>query len=190
MKFKNAGICAVLVLFLLVSGSQMSLYAQLKIGLINTEMIMQSFSEMTDVQKSVNELTQLHRKKLEDLNNEFMTKSKQFESQSLLYSEEKKKQVQTDLEDLYRKGVQYQQEKFGSGGEIEQKYKELTEPIIKKINEAIAKISADDKYDLVFDVVNMGVLYANPDKTTDLTQKVLDSLNKGVQTTPTPRSNN
>jgi len=37
---------------------------------------------------------------------------------------------------------------------------------------------------LVFDVVNMGVLFANPDKTEDITQNVLDELNKGVKKPP------
>ena len=181
MKSKNVLIYAILILFLAAVGNQLPLYAQLKIGLINTETVMQNFVEMADVQKSVNEVTQLHRKKLEDLNNEFMTKSKAFESQSLLLSEERKKQMEADLEELYRKGVQYQQEKFGQGGEIEQKYKELTVPIVKKINESIAKISEDEKFDLVFDVVNMGILHANPDKTIDITEKVLEDLNKGAQ---------
>ena len=181
MKSKNALIYAILILFLAAAANRLPLYAQLKIGLINTETVMQNFVEMTDVQKSVNELTQLHRKKIEDLNNEFVTKSKAFESQSLLLSEERKKQMKVDLEELYRKGIQYQQEKFGTGGEIEQKYKELTAPIVKKINETIAKISEDEKFDLVFDVVNMGILYANPDKTIDITEKVLAELNKGAK---------
>lgn len=185
MKLKNIAVYGILFLFMLIAVNQMPLFAQLKIGLINTEEVFQNFQEMVDVQKSINELTQLHKKKLEDLKNEFMTKSKQFESQSLLLSEERKKQTQTELEDLYRKGLQYEQEKFGTGGEVEQRYKELTQPIFKKINEAIAKISEEEKFDLVFDVVNMGVLYANPEKTIDMTQQVLEALNKGAQATGT-----
>lgn len=188
MKFKSIILYVILFLFVAGLGSQLPVYAQLKIGLINTELVMQNFVEMVDVQKSINELTQLHRKKLEDLNNELVAKSKQFESQSLLLSEERKKQQEADLEELYRKGLQYQQEKFGTGGEIEQKYKELTQPIVKKINESIAKISKEDKFDLVFDLVNMGILYADPDKTIDITDRVLADLNKN-QPAPTGGNN-
>ena len=167
---------AVLLLLTFITGSDT--FAQLKIGLINTDMIMTNYSEMAEVQKQVDEITQKKRKELEDLQNEFATKSKQFESQSLLLSEERKKQMQKELEDLYRKTMQYQQEAFGQGGEIEKKYRELTDPIIKKINDMIDKVSSDENFDLVFDIVNMGVLYANPGKTEDLTQKVLDDLAK------------
>ena len=83
--------------------------------------------------------------------------------------------MQQELEELYRKGLQKQQD---AGGEIQKKYKELSDPIIKKINDTIGTISANEKFDLVFDVVNMGILYSNPDKTEDITQKVLDELNK------------
>lgn len=187
MEGKKSLIYIVLSLFLMALVLNSNSFAQLKIGLINTELIMQNYSGMTEVQKQIDELTQRHRKELTDLNNEFVTKSKQFESQSLLLSEERKKQMQRDLEDLYRKGMQYQQEKFGAGGEIEKRYKELTEPIVKKINEVIDKVASDEDFDLVFDVVNMGVLFANPDKTQDITQNVLDELNKGTQKTPIKR---
>ncbi len=152
--------------------------AQLKIGLVNTETIMQNYSEMAEVQKQVDEINRKHQKELEDLRSEFAAESKKYESQSLLLSEERKKQMQKDLEDLYRKSMQYQQKVFGQGGEVEKKYRELTDPVIKKINETIDKISMDENFDLVLDIVNMGILYANPDKTEDITQKVLDELAK------------
>lgn len=184
MKHKKTLICIVFSILLMGLVLTSSSFAQLKIGLINTEIIMQSYSEMVEVQKQINELNQRYRKELEDLNNKLAADMKRFESQSLLLSEEKKKEMQRDLDDLYRKGIAYQQEKFGSGGELESKYQELTNPIVMKINEAIDKVSSDEFFDLVFDVINMGVLFANPDKTEDITQNVLDELNKGVKKPP------
>ena len=183
MAYKRTLIFLVFLVFFITLVLSSNSFAQLKIGLINSQIIMDNYSEMMTVSKQITELTQRHQKELEDLNNEFVAKSKQFESQSLLLSEEKKKEVQKDLEDLYRRGMEYQQDKFGTGGEIEKKYQELTDPIINKINEAIEKIASDDDFDLVFDVVNMGVLYANPDRAEDITQDVLDELNKGTPTT-------
>jgi len=184
MRYKNTLIYIVFSIFLMGLVLTSSSFAQLKIGLINTEIIMQSYSGMVEVQKQVNELNQKYRKELEDLNNKLASDMKRFESQSILLSEEKKKEMQRDLDDLYRRGITYQQEKFGAGGELEKKYQELTDPIIMKINEAIDKIASDEYFDLVFDVINMGVLFANPDKTEDITQNVLDELNKGVKKPP------
>ena len=183
MAYKRTLIYIVFSVFLMMLVLSSNIFAQLKIGLVNSQMILDNYSEMMAVNKQINELTQRHQKELEDLNNEFVAKSKQFESQSLLLSEEKKKEVQKDLEDLYRRGMEYREDKFGAGGEIEKKYQELTDPIVNKINEAIEKIASDDDFDLIFDVVNMGVLYANPDRTEDITQEVIDELNKGAPTT-------
>lgn len=184
MKYKKSLIYIVFSIFLIGLVLTSSSFAQLKIGLINSEIIMQSYSEMVEVQKQITELNQKYRKELEDLNNKFAADMKRFESQSLLLSEEKKKEMQRDLDDLYRRGLAYQQEKFGAGGELERKYQELTDPIVMKVNEAIDKIASDEYFDLVFDVVNMGVLFANPDKTEDITQNVIDELNKGVKIPP------
>jgi len=184
MRYKKTLAYIVFSIFLMGLVLTSNSFAQLKIGLINTEIIMQNYSEMVEVQKQINELNQKYRKELEDLNNKFAADAKRFESQSLLLSEEKKKEMQRDLEDLYRRGMAYQEEKFGTGGELEKKYQELTNPIVMKINEAIDKIASDEYFDLVFDVVNMGVLFANPDKTEDITQNVLDELNKGVKKPP------
>ena len=184
MKYKRTLIYIVFSIFLMGLVLTSNSFAQLKIGLINSQMIMDNYSEMIEVNKQINELTQKHQKELQDLDNKFAADMKRFESQSLLLSEEKKKEMQRDLDDLYRRGLAYRQEKFGAGGELERKYQELTEPIVMKINEAIDKIASDEYFDLVFDVVNMGVLFANPDKTEDITQNVLDELNKGVKKPP------
>ena len=175
MRYKNVIRYTLTILFLLTVVFSSNSSAQLKIGIINTAIIMQDFSEMMEVQKQVEALQQKHSKELMDLENELKAKSKRFESQNLLLSDERKKQMQQELEELYRKGVQYQQD---AGVEIQNKSKELSEPIIKKINDTIGKISANEKFDLVFDVVNMGILYSNPDKAEDITQKVIDELNK------------
>ncbi len=185
MKCKKGFIYILISVFLITPITTFNSFAQLKIGLINSTIIAENYSEMVEIQKQITELGQKHQKELQDLQNELTTKAKQYESQKLLLSEEKKKQTEKDLEDLYRKGLQYQQDKLGAGGELEKKYKELTDPIVKKINDAIDRVAKEDKFDLVFDIVNMGIVFASPEKTIDITQKTLDVLNKGVKkTTP------
>ncbi len=181
MEYKKIIKYALVISFVLTFMYSSNTFAQLKVGLINTVMITQNYSEMVEANKQIEELQQKHAKELKSMEDEFAAKSKQFESQSLLLSEERKKQRQKELEDLYLRGVKYNQEVFGQEGTLAKKYKELTDPIVEKINETIDKVASDENFDLVFDIVNMGVLYANPDKTEDITQKVSDELNKTVK---------
>ena len=64
------------------------------------------------------------------------------------------------------------------GGEFYRKNQELFQPIIKKINDVIAKVGAEEEYDMIFDASSGALLHALPKY--DLTERILEELNKGV----------
>jgi Skp family chaperone for outer membrane proteins len=53
------------------------------------------------------------------------------------------------------------------------------QPIVDKINTVIKKIGTDDKFDYIFDTVNNNILHVSATQP-DLTDRVLEELNKGV----------
>lgn len=104
----------------------------------------------------------------------------QFDSQSLLLSESKKAEKAQEIQNLYLKMQQFQQQKWAPGtGEIYKKQEELMAPVLEKINGVIKQLGDDEKYDYIFDTVAGNILYAS-DKQVDLTDKVLEELQKST----------
>jgi Skp family chaperone for outer membrane proteins len=114
-----------------------------------------------------------------NMQQELQTKLEELESQALLLSDERKKEKETELQNLNIRLNQFQQEKWGNQGEVFTRRAELMQPVINKINDVIKKIGTDDKYDYIFDVVNGNILHVSASQP-DLTEKVLEELNKSV----------
>lgn len=176
---------AAIALALLVSVRPVS--AQLKVGYIDSQKILESYKESQDAQKQLASLNEQWQQEAKNMEQDLREKQDQLESQSLLLSEEKKTEKAQEIQNLYIRFQQFQQEKWGPQGEVYNKQKELMQPVLDKINASIRRIGAEDKFDYIFDVVAGNILYASDDQP-DLTQRVLDELNKGLaaagKTTP------
>ena len=55
-------------------------------------------------------------------------------------------------------------------------------PIMDKINAAIQKVGEEERYDFVFDTVAGNIVYAR-DNSNDLTDFVIEELEKGLEST-------
>jgi len=166
--------------------------AQLKFGYIDSQKILESFKESQDAQKQLASLNEQWQQEAKNMQQDLQEKQDQLESQSLLLSEEKKNEKAQEIQNLYLRFQQFQQEKWGQQGELFTKQKEFMQPVLDKINTAIRRIGAEEKYDYIFDVVQGNILYASPTQP-DLTQRVLEELNKGLAApakTTTPAKKN
>jgi Skp family chaperone for outer membrane proteins len=67
-------------------------------------------------------------------------------------------------------------ETFGEEGMAAKRNRELTQPIVERINKILEKLSETEGYSLVFDVANANIVYAK--KELDLTARVLEELSK------------
>ena len=64
-------------------------------------------------------------------------------------------------------------------GKLAQKNMELSKPIFDRINAIVAKIGEEEQYDFIFD--GSGLLWVAPDKGYDLTDKIIEDLNKETE---------
>ncbi|HDL18701.1 MAG TPA: OmpH family outer membrane protein [Bacteroidetes bacterium] len=158
-----------------------SSFAQVKIGYINSQKILLEFKEAQDVQKQLDAKSQEWQKQVQDMQVQLKNMNDQLESQSLLLSQEKKAEKQKEMQDLYAKMQQFQNEKWGQSGELFKLQQDLLKPIYGKINTVLEKLGKADKFDYIFDGVAGNIVYVNPDQP-DLTEKVLEELNKGLKT--------
>ncbi len=153
--------------------------AQIKIGYVDSQKLTESYKEAQDAQKQLAEINKGWEEEARNMQRELQTKQDELESQALLLSDEKRKEKETDLQNLYLRFQQFQQEKWGPQGDAYKKQAELMKPIIDKMNAAIRKIGTDEKFDYIFDVVGGNIVHVGASQP-DLTQKVLEELNKAV----------
>lgn len=151
-----------------------------KFGYVNSQKIIANYKEAQDAQERLGQINKEWENEAKEMQKQFQELGQQLESQRLLLSEERQQEKQQELQNLYTKIQQFQNEKWGQNGEAVKKNEELMQPIIDKINAAIAKIGEEQRFDYIFDTVAGNILYASPSQT-DLTDEVLEELEKGIE---------
>ena len=175
----------ILALMFLVSAPG---FAQnLKIGYVHSQKVLSELKEWQDAQKKLDEINRQWENEGLEMQQRLQQLREQYDAQSLLLSETKKKEKQQEIEGLFLQLQKFQRDKWDpQSGEILKKQAELIQPILDKINGVIVKIGEDEKFDYIFDTANGAILHAGSDQP-DLTDRVLAELNKG-QTVKTETS--
>lgn len=151
------------------------LFAQVKIGYINSEAIMKELPEAQDAQRKLDNLVQEWQAELRKLESEWKQKYDAYDRDKLIMSDQLRAEKEKELVDLENRIMQYREQKFGQNGELFQKQEEFMKPIQNKIFNALEKIAKEEGYDFVFDKSGeILLLYAN--EKYDLTNKVLEAL--------------
>lgn len=152
---------------------------KIKIGYVHSQKILTELKEWQDAQKKLDEINRQWENEGMEMQQRFQQLREQFDAQSLLLSETKKKEKQQELEALMAQLQKFQRDKWDpQQGEILKKQAELVQPILDKINVVIKKIGDDEKFDYIFDTANGAIVYFGTDQP-DLTDRVLAELNKG-----------
>lgn len=150
-------------------------FAQVKIGYINSDAIMKELPEAQDAQRKLDNLVQEWQAELRKLESEWKQKYDAYERDKLIMSDQTRAEKEKELVDLENRIMQFREQKFGQNGELFQKQEEFMKPIQNKIFNALEKIAKDEGYDFVFDKSGeILLLYAN--EKYDLTNKVLQAL--------------
>lgn len=151
-----------------------------KLGHINSQQILASYKEAQDAQEQLDKINKEWEAEARELQKQFQEMGQQLESQSLLLSEQRQKEKQAELQTLYQKIQQFQNDKWGQNGEFFRKQEEIMKPIYDKVNAAIKKIGEEERFDYIFDVVAGNIVYASPNQQ-DLTELVVEELEKGLE---------
>ena len=152
--------------------------AQLKIGYIDSEVLKERLPEFRDAQRTLDQLRQDYENQAKDREAKLLRLQEDFQRQELLLSEAKKAELQAEFNTKGQQLEQFIQEKFGPEGELMRKNVELSEPIFKKINDAIQGMAEEKGYDFIFDAAapSSGLVFAKEEY--DLTEQLLELMEK------------
>lgn len=153
-------------------------FADLKIGYIDSNEIMKSFEEVRQVQVDLEK----EQRRLENEMNDLMTRldslNQDYERQRMLMSETRRQEKENELRRLEENIQKFQMEKFGPEGEIYRKQNILLKPVLAKIDVAIKKVGSEQSYDFILDAMSGALLYALDSH--NLTENVLEELSKST----------
>ena len=184
MKKQNI-LAMVLIACLVMLTMPIGVFAQ-KLAYVNSQRIIASFKEAQDAQESLDKINKEWEDEAREMQKQLQEQGEALESQSLLLSEERKQEKTQELQNLYLKMQKFQNDKWGQNGELYKKNQEVMAPVIEKVNKAIKKVGEEEGYDYIFDTIAGNILYASPSQT-DLTDLVLEELEKGLEAKSTGR---
>jgi len=164
-----------LLLIILISFCTSVGFAQLKIGYVDSDTIMDNLPDVLDARQELDALITEWQNELSRLETAWKTKYDDYEKRKLIMTEQTRSDTETELVALEEEIAQFREKKFGAGGELFQKQDELMNPVQNKIFTAIQEIAEEEELDFVFDRSgDIMLLYAKEEY--DLTARVLEKL--------------
>ena len=167
---KTFFILASLILF-----SSFSAFAQLKIGYVDSDTIMDNLPDVQDARQKLDGLIRDWQNELKNMEADYKKKKDDFDKRNLIMTDQTRADASKELSEMEKKISEFRDKKFGANGELFQKQDELMKPLQNKVFNVIQEIAADEDLDFVFDRSgDIMLLYAKSEY--DLTPKVLERL--------------
>ena len=154
-------------------------FAELKIGYIDSNEIMSSFEEVRQVQVDLEKEQRRLENEMNDLIASLDSLKQDYERQRLLMSDTRRQEKENELRSLEQNVQKFQMEKFGPEGEIYRKQNILLKPVLAKIDEAIKAVASEQGYDYILDANTGALLYAL--EAHNVTEDVLKQLGKIIE---------
>lgn len=164
--------------FLGIGGSS-QVFAQQRIGYVDSQYILDNLPEYATVQQKLDQLEKQWREEIQQKREEVRSLEEEFRAWELLYTEEERAQKQEEIEQARQEVEQLRERYFGPEGELYSRQQELMRPIQERILEAVESVATAEGYDYVFDRKGEALFMFARD-THDLSDQVLRELGINV----------
>jgi len=150
-------------------------FAQLKIGYVDSNTIMDNLPDAQDARQKLDDLVKEWQDELNKKEAAWKAKYDDYEKRKLIMTDQTRSEMETELMNMEKDISDFREKKFGTNGELFQKQDELMKPVQNKIFNAIQDIAQEEDLDFVLDRSgDVMLLYAKEEY--DITNKVLDKL--------------
>ena len=167
----------VLTLILTVN-SFLAAQSPLKLGYVDSQVILSQYSEAIKAQGELDALTNRWSSQVDSMTLAYQQALADYQKQANTMPEDKKLEAQKTLIAQEQSIIDFRRLKFGQNGEIYQKQEVIFNPVKQKIYTAIEQVAKTESMQFVFDKSgDILLLYA--DSAFDITFQVLDKLKRG-----------
>ena len=153
-------------------------FADVKIGYVDSNEIMNNFDEVRQVQADLEKEQRRLESELNELIFGLDSLKQDYERQRLLMSDTRRNEKENEIANKEKSVQKFQLDKFGPEGEIYRIQNELLKPVLAKIDAAIQKVGSERGYDFILDAMSGALLYALDSH--NLTEDVMDELAKAT----------
>ena len=134
----------------------MSVSAQVKLGHIETQKLIQAMPEWTAAQKTFEEEQKKVNTELNGLREQFQTKLAEYSEKMKTYSEAMRATTEEELQGLQQRIQRFQETAMA---QLEKTQNDLMQPVMEKALNAIKEVGKENGFTYIFDM-NSGILYA------------------------------
>ena len=146
-----------------------------KFAFVDSEYILDNIPAYKAAQQQLDQLSAQYQKELESMHAEIEQMYKDFQSESVLLSDEMKRKREDVIITKEKEYKELQRKYFGREGDLFKKRQGLVKPIQDDIFNAIQEISTEGSYAIIFDKSSgVSLIYTNPKF--DLSDQVLTKL--------------
>lgn len=160
-----------LLLITVLSLFSLTAFAQTKVGTIDADFILTQLPEMTEVNEGLKEYNAELQKELENSAKKYETLVKDYQANSTTYSEDQKKEKETEIIGLENDLKTFRQKATVM---MQMRRNELTKPLYEKINTAMMQVIEEENYTHVFHAGGNNLAFATEEY--DITNKVMAKM--------------
>ena len=165
--------------------SSYSLHAQknVRIGYIDTEYILENINEYSIANTQLDSKVVKWKSEIEQRLKSLDDEKKKLNNERVLLTSELILEREEDLQIIETEILDYQQKRFGPGGDLIIQKKQLMQPIQDQIFTAVQEIANSKEYDIIFNKSDVIMLYS-ADRY-DISNRVLKTINRTSKRTQT-----
>lgn len=152
----------------------MTLFAQ-KFGHLDSQALLQSLPEATDVQKKLEAKGKEYQKQIEDMQAELQRQAEAYDKQKSTMNASKQAETEKNLQDLYNRIQTTAQDNQKAFNDEQQKQ---LGPVLEKVRNAIAAVAKAGNYTYIMEKAAGQPLYINEAISKDVTAEVKAQLAK------------
>lgn len=164
-----------LILFfvaLIISSAAMS---QQKNCFIYSQKVFQSMPEYNEAVKTLDNYSQVARKKADGMLNEAKTMFEEYQQYQKDMTSAQRSRYKQQIMDKEKAANDFEKSVFGEDGDLAKKQKELMEPIERKVLAVVEAFAKKGGYDMVFDLSLVKVtIYQSPKL--DMTDRIIEEV--------------
>jgi len=168
-----------IITLILFTGISAALTAQIKIGYMNPQEALSEVPERQEVEQQMNQFINDKRNELEQRTAELQEQFAQYQNNSSSMSAEQRRNEEERLSELDQ---QLQDFRLNIQQQVERKRAELLDPLLERVDKAIADVAEELKLDFVLNEVTSGqnkiIFYASQEESQNITQRVIEKLNQ------------
>ncbi|MDB4926215.1 OmpH family outer membrane protein [Mucilaginibacter sp.] len=152
-----------------------------RFGYVDSDYILKHMPDYASAQKQLGALSDQWQKEVDGRFQEIDRLYKAYQADQVLMAPDMKKRREAEIVDKEKIAKDFQRQKFGPDGELEQKSSSIMKPIQDKVAKAVQAVAEAESLDIIFDKNSeLIMMYANPryDKSADVITRL--GLKPGV----------